>query len=77
MATPRKRTIPSYLEFIPYDHPQIVLLTKLDNLDTNALGGEVAAPLARDNFLATEIAPILHIPADKPSSGTTGKTSSG
>ena len=58
-----QRTIPSYIEFVPYQNPQVILLVKLDNLGTNVLGGVVAAPLARD--ILKGVLPILDIPPDR------------
>jgi cell division protein FtsI/penicillin-binding protein 2 len=58
-----QRTIPSYAEFVPYKNPRILLLVSVDDLDTNALGGVVAAPLARD--ILEQTLPILGIAPDR------------
>lgn len=62
-----QRTIPSYMEFVPYKNPKVLLLVKLNDLGTNALGGVVAAPLARN--ILEQILPILDVSPDR--SGTT------
>lgn len=58
-----KRTIPSYVEFAPYHNPRIIVLVKLDNLGSNALGGVVAAPLAR-NIIERALL-VLGVPPDQ------------
>jgi cell division protein FtsI/penicillin-binding protein 2 len=57
-----ERTIPSYVEYVPAENPRLLLLVKLDNLGTNDLGGQLAAPLARD--ILEQVLPVLGIPPD-------------
>jgi cell division protein FtsI/penicillin-binding protein 2 len=57
-------TIPSFLGFAPFDNPRVLIYVKLDNLQTNDLGGTVAAPMFA--HLASEVLPYLNVAPDVP-----------
>ncbi|MHB8576238.1 MAG: peptidoglycan D,D-transpeptidase FtsI family protein [Dehalococcoidia bacterium] len=57
-------TIPSFIGFAPFVNPRVLIYVKLDNLQTNDLGGTVAAPMFA--HLASEILPYLNVAPDVP-----------